>query len=103
MWRTNYLQGGIDAIVQGNRGGKKPAAITAPVHDKLFNRLNDPKVGFSSFTEIQQWLEEHFNISMNYHAVNNYVKRKFGAWLKVSRKSHALKSPADEAVFKKPV
>ncbi len=32
-----------------------------------------------------------------------YVKRKFGARLKVSRKSHVLKSPADEAVFKKSV
>ncbi|MEJ0105393.1 MAG: hypothetical protein WDO19_23800 [Bacteroidota bacterium] len=40
---------------------------------------------------------------MGYHAVNKYVKRKYGARLKVSRKSHVLKSPAAEAVFKKPV
>ncbi len=38
---------------------------------------------------------------MGYHAVNKYVKRKYGARLKVSRKSHVLKSPAAEAVFKK--
>lgn len=40
---------------------------------------------------------------MEYHAVNKYVKRKFGARLKVGRKSHVQKSPADEAVFKKPI
>ena len=38
---------------------------------------------------------------MGYHAVNKYVKRKFGARLKVSRKSHVLKDPAAEVVFKK--
>ncbi|MBP6431715.1 MAG: hypothetical protein KA319_08110 [Ferruginibacter sp.] len=49
---------------------------------------------------MQQWLLDEFGIDMNYHAVNKYVKRKFGARLKVSRKNHVLKSPADEAVFK---
>ena len=103
VWRSKYLQGGIDALLKDSRGGSKAAAITPAVHDKLSGRLNDPKGGFRSFTEIQQWLKDDFSISMNYHAVNKYVKRKFGARLKVSRKSHVLKTPADEAVFKKPV
>ena len=103
VWRSKYLQGGINALLKDSRGGGKVAAITKPVHDKLSNRLNDPKGGFRSFTEIQQWLQQDCNVSMSYHAVNKYVKRKFGARLKVSRKSHVLKTPADEAVFKKPV
>lgn len=102
-WRRIYITDGIEGILAENRGGKKRPAITRAVHDKLSRRLNDPKGGFRSFTEIQQWLEDYFNITMNYHAVNKYVKRKFGARLKVSRKSHVLKTPADEAVFKKPV
>ena len=101
-WRTQYIKSGITSLLQENRGGHKPAAITAKVHEQLAKRLNNPKEGFRSFIEIQQWLLNQFSIDMEYHAVNKYVKRKFGARLKVSRKSHVLKSPADEAVFKKP-
>lgn len=102
-WRRIYLQGGIEALLIENRGGFKKGKITASVEKKLASRLNDPQKGFRSFIEIQQWLAEEFGIEMNYHAVNKYVKRKYGARLKVSRKSHVQKSPADEAVFKKPV
>ena len=70
------------------------------MNHQMSNCLNNPKEGFRSFIEVQQWLASEFGIEMQYHAVNKYVKRKFGARLKVSRKSHVLKSPADEAVFK---
>jgi transposase len=103
VWRDNYLKGGIDLMLEDKRGGYKKPAINAVANQKLANRLNNPKEGFRSFIEVQQWLATEFGIEMNYHAVNKYVKRKFGARLKVSRKSHVLKSPADEAVFKKPI
>ncbi len=103
IWRKQYLAGGIAELLVDNRGGKKPGKITVAVHKKLSERLHNPKQGFRSFIEIQQWLLNEFGTEMEYHAVNKYVKRKFGARLKVSRKSHVLKSPADEAVFKKPV
>ena len=102
-WRSNYLKGGISLMVLDNRGGYKRAAITPQINKVLANRLNNPQEGFRSFIEVQQWLAAEFGIEMGYHAVNKYVKRKFGARLKVSRKSHVLKSPADEAVFKKPI
>lgn len=100
-WKTRYELGGIKQLLTDKRGGKKQASITAKALQQLSKRLYHPKTGFRSFIEIQQWLQSEFNIVMNYHAVNKYVKRKFGARLKVSRKSHVLKSPADEAVFKK--
>lgn len=102
-WRTKYRNDGIKALLEETRGGKKEAAITDKVHQQLNKRLSNPRTGFRSFIEIQQWLQQEFDIVMNYHAVNKYVKRKFGARLKVSRKSHVQKSPAAEAVFKKPV
>ena len=101
-WRTTYLQQGIEGILLENRGGHKKGKITPLAEKKLAARLNNPKEGFRSFIEVQQWLAAEFGIEMQYHAVNKYIKRKFGARLKVSRKSHVLKSPADEAVFKKP-
>lgn len=101
-WRTQYLQGGVAAVLRERRGGKKKAAITAAAHQQLAARLNNPKEGFRTFTDIQQWLLDEWGIAMRYHAVNKYVKRKFGARPKVGRKSHVQKSAADEAVFKKP-
>ena len=102
-WRSVYMSKGIEALLVETRGGYKKAAIDPIANEALSKRLNNPKEGFRSFIEVQQWLADEFGIEMNYHAVNKYVKRKFGATLKVSRKSHVLKSPADEAVFKKPI
>jgi transposase len=100
-WRAGYISGGIAALLKENRGGKKPAAITATAEQALSKRLHDPKGGFRSFIELQQWLQDEFGIVMNYHAVNKYVKRNYGASLKVSRKSHVAQSPAEQVVFKK--
>ena len=102
-WRRIYMDKGIAALLVEHRGGFKKGKVTALAEKKLTQRLNSPKEGFRSFIEIQQWLLVEFNIDMEYHAVNKYVKRKFGARLKVGRKSHVQKSPADEAVFKKPI
>ena len=102
-WRSNYVTGGVDQMLEDSRGGKKASKITGAVHQQLSKRLTNSRQGFRSFIEIQQWLLDEFKIDMQYHAINKYVKRKFGAKLKVSRKSHVQKSPADEAVFKKPV
>lgn len=102
-WRNIYLKKGIEFLLIENRGGFKKGKITALAEKKLAARLNNPTQGFRSFIEIQQWLLKEFNIDMEYHAINKYVKRKFGAKLKVSRKSHVQKSPADEAGFKKTI
>lgn len=99
-WRSLYSTNGIEGLLAEKRGGNRVGQITLEVAKRLSNRLNNPKEGFRSFIEVQQWLASEFGIEMQYHAVNKYVKRKFGASLKVSRKSHVLKSPADEAVFK---
>ena len=103
IWRSKYIAGGIAAVLKDSRGGKKRGQISELAHQQLAKRLNNPKEGFRSFIEIRQWLLQEFSIDMQYHAINKYVKRKFGARLKVSRKSHVQKSPADEAVFKKPI
>jgi transposase len=102
-WRKQYMQHGLDYVLKENRGGHKPAALCGKSYQALSKRLNNPKEGFRSFVEMQQWLYTEFGIEMEYQALNKYVKRKFDAGLKVSRKSHVQKATADEAVFKKPV
>jgi len=100
-WRCQYADNGVYALLEEHRGGYKKSKITQAVKVKLEARLRDPKNGFRSFIEIKQWLSDEFDVVMEYQAVHKYVTRNFGAKLKVSRKSHVLKSPADEVVFKK--
>jgi transposase len=101
-WRTTYKNKGIDPLLEENRGGHKPAQITQEIATAIESRLTNPKEGFRGYTEAQQWVNTTFGLTMKYQAVNKYLKRKFKTKLKVARKSHINKDPADEAVFKKP-
>ena len=102
IWRKCYEQNGIDGLLSDKRGGYKPAQISTAIHKKIEKRLNSPTEGFKSYKEAQDWINS-FGLDMKYQAVNKYLKRKFSVKLKVARKSHIHKDPADEAVFKKPV
>lgn len=100
-WRTNYLKGGMELMLEDNRGGFKVAQITPAMSVHIEKRLSNPQEGFRSYIEAQHWINEHFGLKMEYQAVNKFLKRKFQTKLKVARKSHIDKDPADEAVFKK--
>jgi transposase len=100
-WRSKYGQGGLSLLLEDRRGGKKAAAISGASYRALEKRLHSPKEGFRSYVELQQWLKEEYGISMGYHAVNKYVKRKFNVRLKAGRKSHVLKNEVLVEDFKK--
>jgi transposase len=100
-WRSAYISGGLEKLLEFNRGGFKPSLITADVHKKIEAKLTHPKEAFRSFEELRQWIDEHFIPGINYHTVNKYVKRKFGAKLKVARKSHVKKDEQQVEEFKK--
>lgn len=101
IWRHNYLKGGIELLLEDKRGGNKVAQITPAMSLRIEKRLSNPKEGFKSYVEAQQWINEQYGLSMEYQAVNKFLKRKFNTKLKVARKSHIDKDAADEAVFKK--
>jgi transposase len=101
-WRSNYLKGGMELMLEDNRGGNKVSQITPAMSFRIEKRLSNPKDGFKSYVEAQRWINEHFGLQMEYHAVNKFLKRKYQTKLKVARKSHIDKDAAAEAVFKKP-
>lgn len=101
-WRDKYRKGGLGLLLEDRRGGARPAQITADAHEKLAERLSGPTGAFRSYIEAQEWINREFGLDMGYHAVNKYLKRRFGAKLKVARRSHVDKDPAAPAVFKKP-
>ena len=101
-WKHIYNQGGIDQLMSDQRGGDFKSNISASDKEKIEKKISDPKKAFTSFGQAQAWLKEELGIDKNYHAVNKYLKRNFGAKLKVGRKSHVKKDEAAVAVFKKP-
>lgn len=101
-WKKAYAAGGLDGLLSDKRGGDHRSSISAEAKEQLWTKLSEPKGAFTSFGQAQAWIKEYLGVEMNYHAVNKYLKRNFGAKLKVGRKSHIQKDEAAAAVFKKP-
>jgi len=101
LWKNQYRDHGLQALIKENRGGKRHGALNDSQKQELLERLSAPKGGFTSYKAAMEWINETFNIQMNYHAVNIYLKRNFGTKLKVGRKSHINKDENATALFKK--
>lgn len=100
-WKLLYERGGLSALLQEKRGGNRQGAISSAMHQKIQQRLSDPKGGFISYKEATQWINESFGLQMKYKTVYQYLRYHFDSKLKVARKSHIQKDPLAEAAFKK--
>lgn len=101
-WRKAYFEKGIDGLLFDGRIGFKQSIINREIHQAIEQRLTTPKDAFTSYVDLINWIVENYIPGgINYHTVNKYVKRHFGAKLKVSRKSHVNKDPNAVESFKK--
>lgn len=101
-WRKTYSEKGINALLTDGRIGFKPSIITSEIHQAIEQRLTSPKDAFTSYVDLIKWIEDNYlPTGINYHTVNKYVKRHFGAKLKVARKSHVKKDQQAVEDFKK--
>jgi transposase len=102
-WRTAYNQGGIAALLFNGRKGKsgKPSVFTKEEHQRLEEKLHDPKNGLAGYVELQQWLASEFNKEVKYNTVLKYAMKHFGSSVKVARKSHVKKNEQAGDAFKK--
>jgi transposase len=102
-WKNTYRDKGINGLIGETRGRKQPGAIGPKEKLQLQKKLSDPKGGFTSYKQAQEWINTTFGLSMEYHAVNKYLKRNFGTKLKVGRKTHVNKDDSAAALFKKTI
>ena len=101
-WRKAYFEKGIDGLLFDGRVGFKQSIINSEIHQAIEQRLTSPKDAFTSYVDLINWIVENYiPDGINYHTVNKYVKRHFGAKLKVARKSHIKKDPNAVEAFKK--
>jgi transposase len=100
-WRKKYQSGGIDALLSDGRIGFKPSVVSEEAHEQIRIKLHNPEGAFTSFKDLQQWVDANFAKGINYNSLRHYVKRHFGAKLKVARKSHVKKDKEAVLLFKK--
>ena len=100
-WRKTYQTGGIKSLLTDGRIGFKPSIVTEEAHEQLRIKLHNPIGAFTSFKDLQHWVDSNFIKGVNYNSLRHYVKRHFGAKLKVARKSHVKKDKEAGQVFKK--
>ena len=90
-WLATYETGGLEKLLErGYAPGRLPI-LTEQQQEVLRSELQKPE-GFQSYVEIQQYIAETFGIKMNYKTVYAMVHDKWGAKLKVPRKSHVKKT-----------
>ena len=100
-WRSKYVKGGIAALLQDGRVGFKPSVISKESHQRIKVKLHNPEGAFTSYKDLQIWVDAHLEKGINYNTLRHYVKRHFGAKLKVARKSHIKKDKEAVEVLKK--
>ncbi len=100
-WRSKYKKQGLKALLKDGRIGFKPSIITAVAHKEIALKLNKPEASFSSYKQLHEWVDKSLVKGVNYNSLRHYVKRHFGAKLKVPRKSHIRKNKDAVEAFKK--
>ena len=101
-WFQLYEQQGLSASLHINKGGNQKESVVSPeVLSALQAKLSDPQHYFTSYKQIQQWLQAEHGITLQYSWVHQIVRYQLGAKLKVVRKSNVKKNPAYEEKFKK--
>ena len=102
-WKNTYRSKGLAGLLEEGRGGNRPSALNEQQKAEVEKKLSNPKGGFTSYKQATAWINKTFDVNMNYHAVNMYLKRSFGTKLKVGRKTHVNKDDSAAALFKKTI
>ncbi len=90
-WFQTYASDGLDALLTRKYSPGRPSQLTEAQQEMLRAELNKPE-GFSSYQQIIDYIEETFDVKMNYKAVHALVRYRWKAKLKVPRKSHIKKT-----------
>lgn len=100
-WRSLYINGGIEALMNHNNKGYKPSKINAEQQAELKKVLHNPENGFVGYIELQCWFNDTYKMDIEYNTFRSFIVRKFKSKIKVARKYHVKKDQEAVATFKK--
>jgi transposase len=83
-WLQTYRDGGLKNLLQINKAPGAERKLSDAVLADLQQQLNRPE-GFSSYTEIGEWLQQKHGLEVEYATVYQWVRYRLGAKLKVPR------------------
>lgn len=87
-------------MLEEHKSSGRPGVIPDWAVPQLTEELKDPE-GFSSYGEVQLWLEAELGIKAKYDVVHNLVHDKLQASLKVARRKSHQQEPQAIETFKK--
>lgn len=99
-WLSRYRKGGIEALLTIKSSPGRPTSIPPEAIAKLKEELSSPE-GFSSYGEIQTWLETVCELKISYKVVHDTVRYRLKAKLKVPRPVNIKQQEGAIAGFKK--
>ena len=84
---TQYRRFGIEGFLLKTTRNRKSIKITFEIHKGLSEKVKDSKNPLLGYNDAQRWVQENFNVEINYHTLRDYLKKHF----KTPRKSHINK------------
>ena len=99
-WLSRYRKGGLKKLLWKGKSSGRTRKITPEVEQKIKRELEQPE-GFSSYKEVQRWLEIVEDVKMSYSGVHKIVRYRLKGKLKVPRPVHIRQEPDAIAKFKK--
>jgi transposase len=99
-WLSQYRETGLNGLLETHQSPGRPQVIPGWAVKSLQRRLDDAETGFSSYTQVQQWLSETLNVEAKYATVHHLVRYRLGAKLKAARPVHAKQNPEALEAFK---
>lgn len=80
---------------------KSNGIITPAINEQIVEQLSSPTSAFTSYIDLQQWLQENHLPTVSYRVVHHHAHTKLKVSLKLARKSHIKKDDKAVEVFKK--
>lgn len=99
-WISRYRQGGLSALLSKRTAPGATRKIQGEALEKLKARLAEAE-GFSSYIEIQHWLEQTCQLKVEYGTLYRVVRYELKAKLKVPRPRSRQQDPKQLDRFKK--
>lgn len=73
-WLKKYRTQGLKGLLTVHHSGGRKPTIPPQVYAGLEERLKDPKNGFKTYSEIQDWLTKEYDITASYKAIYATVR-----------------------------
>ena len=95
-WAQKYITTGITGLLSDAPKNIKSRIVTSEIHQGLSKRVNSSENPFLGYWDAVQWVEQEYNVEIQYHNLRRYLIQHFKTKLKTPRKSHYKKN--DKAV-----